>query len=105
MTLVLHLPPVTERKLQELASQSGQDVSEYALGVIQTHLHACSDSESSEADDFFQQAVTRLTERTPEQLAGAREASKRFIRPGKPLPQGASVLDVVFGNWPASPDV
>lgn len=100
MTLVLHLPPLTERKLQELATQTGQDVADYTLGVIEKHLHACSGGDDIETDDLLRKAVARMTERTPKQLAQAREHASQYILPGKPLPLGVSLIDVVSGSWP-----
>ena len=99
MTLVLNLPPYTEQKLQELASQHSQDLADYALGVIQSHVEASVGGPDSDRS-LFEEAVARMTGRTREQIAEAQDRASAVIRPGKPLPEGKSILDAVAGKWP-----
>ena len=44
--------------------------------------------------------VYRWANRTPEQKAIDREEAMKWIRPGRPLPEGKTFWEVVQGTWP-----
>ncbi len=44
--------------------------------------------------------VYRWANRTPEQKLADREEAMKWIRPGRPLPPGKTLDDVVCGTWP-----
>lgn len=100
MTLTLDLPPGTERKLQELAAENGQDLADYTLSLILSHVQSCGGEDPEGNTDLLAEAVARMTSRSPEQLAEIRERSAGFARPGKPLPTGQTIFDAVIGKWP-----
>ena len=101
MTLVLNLPPHTEQKLQELAAQHSQDLADYALGVIQSHVEANVGGPAADTS-LLEEAVARMTGRNQEQIAKAQARATAFIRPGKPLRDGETILDAVAGKWPGA---
>lgn len=101
MTLTLQLPPHTERKLRDLAAQTGQDVSDYTLTVIENHLEAHTEyAAAADGEDLLAEAVARLVSRTPDEVIEARARAAQFVRPGKPLPPGQTILDAIGGKWP-----
>ena len=44
--------------------------------------------------------VYRWANRTPEQKAIDRAEAMKYLRPGRPLPEGKTFDDVVRGRWP-----
>jgi hypothetical protein len=44
--------------------------------------------------------IRRLTSRTPEEIAAARERIPKASRPPRPLPEGKTLAEVVQGLWP-----
>ena len=48
----------------------------------------------------LEQELTRLRQRSPEQVAEARERILKASRPARPLPDGKSLSDMVEGKWP-----
>jgi len=56
----------------------------------------------AEADgrDSLAEIVRRITNRTPEQKLAHRERITQSIIPGRPLPEGKTIHDVVCGQWP-----
>ncbi len=50
--------------------------------------------------DALSEAVYRLANRTPEQIAADRERGMKSVRRGRPLPPGKTLADVVEGAWP-----
>ena len=56
----------------------------------------------AEADgrDSLAEIVRRMTNRTPEQKLADRESQMKYILPGRPLPEGKTIHNVVCGQWP-----
>ncbi len=46
------------------------------------------------------EAVNTLINRTPEEKLAARARAMKFLRRGRPLPEGKTFDDVVRGSWP-----
>ena len=48
----------------------------------------------------LEEAVRRMTTRTPEQKHADREKAMKTARKGRPLPEGKTINDVLVGQWP-----
>jgi hypothetical protein len=57
------------------------------------------EAEEEEAESL-EAAIARITNRTPEEIAAARERLFAATPPPRELPEGKTVLDVVMGTWP-----
>lgn len=51
------------------------------------------------------EALRRMAERSPAQREAAREQALRSTRPGRPLPPGKNLLEVICGAWPGDETV
>jgi len=45
-------------------------------------------------------AITRMTHRTPEEIAAVRERLLAVTPPPRELPEGTTIFDAVLGKWP-----
>jgi hypothetical protein len=51
-------------------------------------------------EDRLARDLERLRNLPPEERAALTEQAQRLIRPGRPLPPGKTLQDVVAGKWP-----
>lgn len=58
--------------------------------------------ENDRDPDALAQAVAKMTNRTPEQIAEAQAWAVATYKPQKPLPLDMSLFDAIAGKWPAS---
>lgn len=52
------------------------------------------------SNPLLDQAVLRLTRRTPEEIAAARERAIAAYPPERPLPSGKTFAETLAGEWP-----
>src|SRR4051812_46568971 len=90
----LHLPPATADQLAKKAKQARLSLEAY-LEVL-AEKAATGGGEPTALD----LSVKRMATRTPEQIMADRERVLRTARPGRPLPEGMTLFDVVEGTWP-----
>ena len=45
-------------------------------------------------------AKSRWSNRSPEQIAADRSDASKYVRKGRPLPEGMAFFEVVQGTWP-----
>jgi hypothetical protein len=80
--------------LRENAKRAGLSLEEYLEGL------AREDAPANGHPRPLELAVRRLTSRTEEQILADRERILATARPGRPLPEGKTLEDVVAGTWP-----
>jgi predicted DNA-binding protein len=100
MSLILNLPQRVEEKLREVAADVGIDPSVYAEEVIEGHLRIQFGFPDGDRRDYLAEAIERMTQRTPEEKAAMEAEALERVRPGRPLPPGKTIFDVVWGKWP-----
>jgi hypothetical protein len=89
----LRLTPAVEERLREKAKLA--DLS------LETYLEELAQEDAAETSPSpLELAVKRLTSRTEEQILADRERILATARPGRPLPEGKTLEDVVAGTWP-----
>lgn len=93
-TVQLRLPPAVEERLREKARQLDLTLEVYLEELAEQ------DASANGHPDPLELAVKRLTSRTPEQIMADRERLLKTARPGRPLPEGKTLFDVVVGTWP-----
>ena len=59
-----------------------------------------SEEVKEEATETLGAAITRMTSRTPEEIAAARERLLAAAPPPEELPPGTTIFDVMMGKWP-----
>ncbi len=82
---------------------SGRRVRLTVLAPEQSPEAAQADENNGNDDndtDALAQAVVRMTNRTPEQIAEAQARAAAIIEPGRLLPPGTTIFDAVAGKWP-----
>jgi hypothetical protein len=102
MTLTIELDPEKEKVLRQEATRRGVSVETYARGLVEQHLPANGAVSGEEDSDreALSRAVLGMTRRTRGEIAQAQQGAEALIQPGRPLPPGKTVLDVVAGQWP-----
>lgn len=96
MSITIELEPETEARLRERAKKTGQDVGLLAADTLK-RLVADDDREVSllySAND----ALAGLMNLSPEEKAAMHEEARRHIIPGRPLPPGKTLEDMVWGK-------
>lgn len=102
MALTIQLSPEKEKALHEEANRRGVSMEVYAKVLVEEHLPANGAAAGEEESDpeALSRAVLAMTSRTPEQINAAQEKAEALIKPGRPLPPGKTIFDVVAGKWP-----
>jgi predicted DNA-binding antitoxin AbrB/MazE fold protein len=72
---------------------------ELAEGTVVT-FDPIPNGEVKREETALEQAIRELTSRTPEEILADRERLLAKARPGRPLPPGKTLADVVEGQWP-----
>jgi len=89
-THTVELSDEADARLREKAARAGLSVGEWLRRL----------AEKEAGTDPLDDAVRAYLNRTPEQIAAAREAVMRTALPPRPLPPGKTLEDVVVGMWP-----
>ncbi len=89
-THTIELTDEGEARLRAKAARAGLSVGDW--------LQKLADKEAG--TDPAEEALRAFLNRTPEQIAAAREAVMRTAIRGRPLPEGKTLEDVVVGMWP-----
>jgi len=107
----VNVSPETEKRLTEMASQSGARVADYAGFLLDQKVRESDDeafangaNENGEDLDTnpnaLAEAIQKLLNRTPEEKEEARQRLLQRSRRARPLPEGKTFVDVVCGQWP-----
>lgn len=89
-THTIELTDEGEARVRATAARAGLSVGDW--------LQKLADKEAG--TDPAEEALRAFLNRTPEQIAAAREAVMRTAIRGRPLPEGKTLEDVVVGMWP-----
>ena len=103
MTLTISLTPEEEARLRAAAVRRGVDPSECAKQLLAQYLPPLSPNEETAGDggeDLLAGAIAGMTGRTSDEVSQAQTRAAEFIRPGKPLAPGQTVVAAVSGKWP-----
>ncbi len=107
----INVLPETEKRLTEMAEQTGARVADYAGSLLDQKVRESDDesfanganekSEDSDTNpDALAEAMQKLLNRTPEEKEEARMRLLQRSRRARPLPEGKTFVDVVCGQWP-----
>jgi hypothetical protein len=102
LDVIIELTPEEAACLETIASQEGLDASEYAGRLVRRHLPLPSSAQPDGEDDPLAAAIARMTNRSPEEKAAARERTLATYQPRRPLPPGKTFSEVIAGQWPGS---
>ena len=100
MTITIDLPPDTEARLQRRAERAGEDPRVCAANVLQSVLANDSAVGIQGEPTAYGIAMAKLLNRTPEERAATAQRMRALIVPGRPLPPGKTLEDVLVGQWP-----
>jgi len=103
MTLTIRLTPEEEARLQAAAQSQGVDPADWAKWLLTEHLPPLTPEpgvREGSGEDLLSEAVARMKRRTSEEVSDAQVRAAGFIRPGKPLAPGQTILEAVGGRWP-----
>lgn len=64
------------------------------------HMTLIPEEPAEEGVESLEAALTRMTSRTPEEIAATRERLLAATPPPRELPPGKTIFDVVMGKWP-----
>ncbi len=90
----IRLPVVIEARLQEKAKRFGLSLVTYLEELAEQ------DSVADPMPELLEEAIRRMTSRTPEQVLADRETILKTARRARQLPPGKTLADVVAGTWP-----
>jgi hypothetical protein len=108
----VNVSPETENQLTERAERIGARVADYAGFLLEQKLRENGaaqpvngvEKETAEDDDTdpdaLAHALAELFNETPEEAEQARLELLAASRPPRPLPEGKTLADMVFGQWP-----
>ena len=96
MSITIELEPETEARLRERAKKNGQDVDRLAADTLKRLVADEENASYSSVTD----ALAALINLSPEEKAAMQEEARRHIIPGRPLPPGKTLEDMVWGKWP-----
>lgn len=101
MEITITVSEEMQRKLQDLAQESGLSVADCAHDMLEgnlerLHLYAWQELSA------YEKVMARIANRTPEQIAEAQRRALASARPACPLPPGKTLADMVFGKWPGN---
>ncbi len=95
MSITIDLEPETEARLRERAERKGQDIT--FLAATELKRLVADDKDALLSADA---ALAALMNLSPEEKAAMHEDARRHIIPGRPLPPGKTLEDMVWGKWP-----
>ena len=101
MEITITVSEEMQRKLQELAQESGLSVADCAHDMLEGSLDRLR-SPSSSAVDPVERYLTNLRCRTPEELAETQRLILAASRPRRIPPPGKTIADMVVGKWPGN---
>ena len=90
--------PETESVIRKLAATRGQEAARLAGQWLEERAQAVNGAD--EEADALDQALARLANRAPEDIAAAQARAWRVCQPRQELPPGQTLYDVVAGQWP-----
>lgn len=93
-TVQLHLSATVVELLQQKANANSLSLEVYLEELAEQAVSA------NGHPDPLEEAVKRITSRTPEQIMADRERLLASSPPARPLPEGKTLFDVVEGTWP-----
>ncbi len=101
----VNISPEAENQLTRMAAQSGQNVADFAGTLLEEKLcetpsPSGTNGNADEDPEALIKAVTKLLNRTPDEIEQARERLLQASRPPRPLPAGQTLFDAVCGSWP-----
>lgn len=101
----INISSETEKTLIEMALRNGQNVADYAGEIIEKQIQAqklFSNTNGADEDDpnALSQAISRMVNRTPEDIAKAQARAIAACRPRNDIPPGKTLFDMVAGKWP-----
>jgi hypothetical protein len=105
MQMTVTVSSAAEKILGNLAARHGKSVPEMAEALLEEKLMettsvALASGEDDDDPRALENAIARLTNRTPEEVEAARARLFAQSRPPRPLPEGKTFLDVVCDQWP-----
>ncbi len=98
MTLTIDLTPDEEARLRAAARRRGLAPAECAHKLLAEHLPDV--EEASKRFSTLDEAIAKMTHRTPEEIEETRRRVLEASRPPRDLPPGKTLADVVVGQWP-----
>lgn len=112
--MIVNVTLETEKQLAERAARIGVPVAVYAGRLLEQKLdenggrngvNGSTKASSQEDDDdtnpnALAEAMTKLFNQTSEERERARAELYAASRPPRSLPEGKTLLDVVYGHWP-----
>ena len=111
MSITIELEPETEAWLNEQAKREGSEPAQIAGRLLSSralsrphtngssangHAAVKNAGEDENEPTALEIALEKMRNRTPEDIAAARA----LIQPGRPLPPGKTLEDMVWGKWP-----
>src|SRR5262249_15733867 len=108
----VNVSPETESQLKEIAEQMGARVADYAGFLLEQKLRengaphpvngveGATEKDEDTDPDALTRAIDELLNQTPEEVEQARLELLRASRPPRPLPEGKTFFDGVWGKWP-----
>jgi hypothetical protein len=101
----INISSETEKALKEMALRNGQDAADYAGEIIEKQIQAqkkISNTNGKDEDDpdALSRAITRMVNRTPEEIAEAQMRAIATCKPQNEIPPGKTLFDMVAGKWP-----
>jgi hypothetical protein len=106
MSITIELSPETEAAIREQAEAVGEVPTTYIARAAEMRLREekiAADREHWLAQGMnyeLSDSIARLRNRTPEEIAKTRAEYLALATPGKPLPPGKTLADMVVGQWP-----
>lgn len=106
MSITVELSPETEAAVRERAEASGEAPAAYLARAVETQIRE--EKIAADRDHWMGQglnealaeAIARWRNRTPEEVTVMQKEYLALARPGKPLPPGKTLADMVLGKWP-----
>lgn len=112
--MVITVTQETEKQLTALAECVGAPVAVYAGHLLEQKLHenggrngangstkfVAQDDDDDIEPNALANAMATLLNRTPEEKERAKAELYAASRPPRPLPEGKTLLDLVYGKWP-----
>jgi len=111
----VNVSPEIEKRLTEMASQTGARVADYAGFLLERqvrekadesrvnglkHFNGADEGDDDTDPDALAHALAELFSETPEEAEQARAELLAASRPPRPLPKGKTLADMVYGQWP-----
>jgi hypothetical protein len=106
MTITIELSPETEAAVREQAEAVGEEPATYLTRAVEMRLREekiAADREHWLAQGLnyaLSDSMARWRNRSPEEVARTQAEYLALATPGKPLPPGKTLADMVVGQWP-----